>query len=364
MKRSKVLYFSKPAPLPPNTRAVQRKGYRGEEEVPKGVPITDSIYYWWFEYLKRSEKYKMACAKDGKGMKRLYGDFGDIFSYKNDISGFTNKHEFWRWWEERGPELFGGNLIKQITGFVNFEDAMSLQSDIENGSYKLIAVPTNLKKSVIRQEVGSLITSLKVKDVRTEEIAGTKYRVSNARVDVKSLKLCLSAYDLKMTGMGNREIYAELHSDKLTDEEKEWAVEDRRGIRGVFEDWETAEPENIDNIDSDVLYKQSKEEKVEEKKRVERAESIADRKMKWREQKGRVYKDAAGNRIRDELSEDEIYRLRELYVDIELGLATRTQQAEHITKRKNYFNTYVSRLLKKAKVNISAVEKSQFPLSH
>jgi hypothetical protein len=52
-------------------------------------------YYLWFEYLKRSEKYKTACANNGKGMKKLYKDFGNVFEYEG-VEGF------WRWWRERG----------------------------------------------------------------------------------------------------------------------------------------------------------------------------------------------------------------------------------------------------------------------
>ena len=60
---------------------------KGKKVVVSGVATTDSIYYLWFEYLKRSEKYKTACANNGKGMKRLYADFGDVFAYEG-IEGF------------------------------------------------------------------------------------------------------------------------------------------------------------------------------------------------------------------------------------------------------------------------------------
>ena len=99
----KALYFPKPQPLSPksktwvegNTRYRKNKNAKGGKTSVKGVPTTDSIYYLWFEYLKRSEKYKTACANNGKGMSKLYKDFGNVFEYEG-VEGF------WRWWRERG----------------------------------------------------------------------------------------------------------------------------------------------------------------------------------------------------------------------------------------------------------------------
>ena len=66
---------------------------KGKKVAVSGVATTDSIYYLWFEYLKRSEKYKTACANNGKGMKRLYADFGDVFAYRGDGDGLRLEGE-------------------------------------------------------------------------------------------------------------------------------------------------------------------------------------------------------------------------------------------------------------------------------
>ena len=65
-------YFKHPQPLSPNERArtvfdddgvgwVKDSSVRGGRRRVKGVVATQSIYYLWFEYLKRSKKYKRAC---------------------------------------------------------------------------------------------------------------------------------------------------------------------------------------------------------------------------------------------------------------------------------------------------------------
>ena len=93
-------YFPKPQPLSPTTKTwlegdVRYRTLKGKKVVVSGVATTDSIYYLWFEYLKRSEKYKKACANKGKGMTKLYKDFGNIFQYKTDAMGYTDVNDFY-----------------------------------------------------------------------------------------------------------------------------------------------------------------------------------------------------------------------------------------------------------------------------
>ena len=66
-----MLYCAKPQPLSPYTKTFIEGGVRyrivkGRKLLVKRVPTTNSIYYLWFEYLKRSEKYKTACDNNGK----------------------------------------------------------------------------------------------------------------------------------------------------------------------------------------------------------------------------------------------------------------------------------------------------------
>ena len=119
----KLLRFQKPQPLSPksetwvegNTRYQKNKNARGGKTSVKGVPTTDSIYYLWFEYLKRSEKYKTACANNGKGMAKLYKDFGNIFEHEG-VEGF------WSWWRERGQLLFSAKPLSNIDAFFTIDD--------------------------------------------------------------------------------------------------------------------------------------------------------------------------------------------------------------------------------------------------
>lgn len=63
-----------------------------------GVAPTQSVYYWWYEFLKRNEAYRRCCESNGKGrLAKLYKDFGNV-----------HKGSFRRWWleDQRGERLF------------------------------------------------------------------------------------------------------------------------------------------------------------------------------------------------------------------------------------------------------------------
>lgn len=94
--------------------------------------LRQSVYYWWYEYLKRNEDYRKTCENTGKGKcAKLYKDFGDIYSV-----------EFPSWWkaEERGARLFAEpptSSIRVIDG-----DAVVLRE--HEGQSLVLEVPLNL----------------------------------------------------------------------------------------------------------------------------------------------------------------------------------------------------------------------------
>ena len=200
------IYFARPQPLSPNethSSAVYgadgrwyRRAGKGKLVLAKSVPISECIYYWWFEYLKRSDKYKSACANGGKGMQKLYNDFGNIYEV-----------EFWDWWKEKGVYLFGERRAAEIDEFITLEDAIDLRQEIEEGKYVLVAIPTNLKKTSIQKQLGMLLKELEVKPAYSSK---AKYPLTKTKVDANSLSDCLYAYELKLSGKSNVEIGAML----------------------------------------------------------------------------------------------------------------------------------------------------------
>ena len=71
------------------------KGARPSRRQPPQKPFKEakawqtSVYYYWWEYLRRHEGYRRTCENGGKGKyAALYRDFGDVHA-----------GEFWDWWK-------------------------------------------------------------------------------------------------------------------------------------------------------------------------------------------------------------------------------------------------------------------------
>lgn len=68
---------------------------RGKKASPTGTQAESHYFYWW-EFLRRNEDYRVCCRAGGQGeLARLYEDFGDVL---NDT--------FKDWWLKRGYRLF------------------------------------------------------------------------------------------------------------------------------------------------------------------------------------------------------------------------------------------------------------------
>ena len=192
------LYFPKPQPLSPSPKRRSYMGKdgryyqlkKGKEVLVKGVEQTESIYYWWFEYLKRNEDYKKVCeGKKVKGMAKLYKDFGNIFDY-----------EFWDWWNKKGQYLFGISSIHHLDSFTSIDDVLEHKKQIENGEVMLVALPTNLTRSTLHRRLTKLVSEMELNDSAEQRAT---YHPNSTKVDVESLQDCLLAYDLKQQGKTN-----------------------------------------------------------------------------------------------------------------------------------------------------------------
>ena len=223
------LWFPKPQPLSPRTRAEYEGGKwrlkRKGGGVLKGVPTTQSVYYMWFEYLRRSERYREVCEKQGttknKKLNTLFADFGDIHAIAGSKTGFVSAAAFYdQWWVCKGQYLFGVPGQRQVDQCLSFADVLALKAEIESGDIKIVGLPANMPKAKLRQRVGRLITNLDVLVDNAVQLK-PKYTISSERVDVESLQECLMAYDLHESGLSNREIYAQIKG--LKPGEAEWA---------------------------------------------------------------------------------------------------------------------------------------------
>ena len=354
--KKQASYFPHPQPLKPTTSAEPKQiGGRLVWVHPKrgrlkGVGTTQSIYYLWFEYLKRSEKYKKACANNGKGMKKIYNDFGDIFQYKTDANGYTDVNDFYdKWWEKdnRGARLFGiQDTENELREFASYEDVVSLKSDIED--YEILLLPKVMPKTEMRKRVGKLITSIKEDTDRGK----AKYEVVSERVDVESLRNCLEVYDL-MTDKNNKltavEVYAKVIGIKAEHKDLDLFT-DARSERGMLRDWKVG---------------MLKGKKADDEMLISKATNYAKQKVQWRtKQRVKGQNDDIWVDTR-KLTKDELEQLELIYYGKYLGILEKTPQSEERVRAKNYYKMATYRMFNKAKANIKKIEdEGMFGVGH
>lgn len=187
MEERNIRWFQKPYPL----RHPRSQKERIEGRKSRGVFYKNSIYYYWFEFLRLSAKYRRACSLNGKGMSKLYNDFGDVY-----------KIDFMNWWEtkdnkgrDRGALLFGDSQLSRMENFVSLQELEELKPGIKNGGYKLVAIPTSATKREISRAFTFLLRDLEVSS--TERESNAKYRICNPKITVNSLRDALKAWRYK-----------------------------------------------------------------------------------------------------------------------------------------------------------------------
>lgn len=146
-----------------------------------------SVYYWWFEYLRRNEAYKKTCLSKGKGkLAHLYSDFGDVF-----------KTDFRKWWitDERGAVLFSEPFVEDTFEVINVLDA----PPTANKDILYIKVPLTLPKRFLKAKFHDLLKKMHEgkKGIRQARQSKAKYIVIG-QPNIEALKKTLKVYDYNL----------------------------------------------------------------------------------------------------------------------------------------------------------------------
>jgi len=158
----------------------------GTEKKPKLKSAWEnSVYYWWWEYLKRHEGYKRTCSQEGKGRyAKLYADFGDVHA-----------SDFKTWWREYGVILFSEpqkeHLLSVIEGEIPAEN-------LGNPSLLFVQIPLNLPVRTIKQKFEKLLKKHHkgAKGIRYARASHAKYPVIG-QPNINALKTTLMVYDYR-----------------------------------------------------------------------------------------------------------------------------------------------------------------------
>ena len=168
-------------------------------------PYTNSIYYYWFEFLLRSEKYRKACANGGKGMQKIYDDFGDVFAAKN-FSG---------WWYEPMEDEYGKNnrgavLFAEPPSFEKVEalkqaDIAALHNGWDEDGMAVIAVPLHYSKREIQRQVAKALAPFQKRKAGERTFRESKARYPIHRnFKLAALMTALEWYDVKQANPNMR----------------------------------------------------------------------------------------------------------------------------------------------------------------
>lgn len=322
-----MLYFPKPQPLSPlktgrwKMEIVPGKPklevryfqvIKGKKKTVKGVELSDSIYYWWFEYLKLSDKFQRLCGEstalescDEEAYEvwradygdRLLADFGNIFEYEG-------AEGFWHWWRSRGRHLFGIRAMDALDEFATLDDVAEYREEIERGAIKLVALPTTLTRATLQRRLSKLIDSMELSDTGEQK---AEYHPFSVKVDAESLCVAHQAYRMRKEGRSN--VFIGAYFSFCGEQQREFVRDGRK--KGFTFDYSAY-----------ANYVKKRELGIEgedEKQRLE-GEAIT---------KGDVV----------------------FYMD-----------SDRRTAKKNYLNVKASRLVAKAEDNIRAVEQRRFPV--
>ena len=146
-----------------------------------------SVYYWWFEYLRRNEAYKKTCLSKGRGkLGNTYDDFGDVFEV-----------DFKTWWQtdQRGAVLFSEPIVKDTLEVINLSDIPL----ITNKDIIYIKVPLNLSKRFLKAKFHRLLKKLHEgrRGIRQARQSKAKYIVIG-QPNIEALKKTLNVYDYRL----------------------------------------------------------------------------------------------------------------------------------------------------------------------
>jgi len=184
----------------------------------------ESVYYWWFEYLRRNQDYLKTCECLGRtGMVALYKDFGEV----RDVT-------FKEWWtsDGRGARLFAEPVAVQNVRVLAVSDAVP---DIDKAI--TISFPLDLPKGFL---VKSLQAILKKQHSGKRGIQNAKSSVAIYKLSgqpfIKALESALKVYDykqqnpsLKLWEIGNQ-IPGLFEASKITAKDAPGEISDKKRV--------------------------------------------------------------------------------------------------------------------------------------
>ena len=173
-----------------------------KKETKKGVYYENSIYYFWFEFLKRNKKFIEICKSKGSLNRYVYEDFGDI-----------RQKSFKQWWNEKYKGTIRGiYLFAYQNPFTDIEEIGSINeiNSINLKEFTILAIPKNIEKNYALKKVRGLINKDNKRFVNE-----ASYEFKSKTFKVKSLRNYLEFLRLKDKAYKNWQAVASIKNEKF-----------------------------------------------------------------------------------------------------------------------------------------------------
>jgi hypothetical protein len=185
----------------------------------KGKLPTESVYWFWWLCLRRSDKYRKACASNGKGMQKIYNDFGDVFAYDETVDGFKS------WWYEPkddygskdnlGAYLFAEPPLVNDVQMLQPNDIQLLQNGWDQKQVAVVTIPLNFTKRQIQTRLAKFIPQNKAnKGKRWKRLSQARYPLTSGfswdkkdDSQINNMQLALLYYDTYKENAGEKKKY-------------------------------------------------------------------------------------------------------------------------------------------------------------
>lgn len=144
-----------------------------------------SVYYWWWEYLRRNKDYQIACNSSDKGeFAALFDDFGVLGD------------DFKAWWSGHGVHLFAEPPAEETVRVLE-------QGEIVPKGTLTISFPLNLPKKHLEKRFKELLMKEHQgkRGRQMAKLSQARYRVQG-QPNVPALEIGLRVYDHAMKNQG------------------------------------------------------------------------------------------------------------------------------------------------------------------
>jgi hypothetical protein len=146
-----------------------------------------SVYYWWFEYLRRNEEYRKTSASNG------LGKCSKVFAHFGDVSTLTFKE----WWSqgERGARLFAEPPAPSIR-VISLNEIN--RGELHQENVLVLQIPLGLPISfLVRSFRRTLSKYHEGKRGKRQSLSSKAMFQATGKVDVRFLEIALMVWDAK-----------------------------------------------------------------------------------------------------------------------------------------------------------------------